>query len=105
MKSFQDFWSNGVSRQWLTDHLPNISANSLQIAAVLLLHSATLPSLISVMLAWTDKPPMLDMVILVWSGLIAMFAQAMVLRNQTLAILISAGFMFQSILLALIFFR
>jgi hypothetical protein len=105
MKTWQDFFSNGEFKQWLSDHLPSISANTLQIAAVLLLHAATLPSLISIMLAWTDKPPMLDMVILVWAGLIAMFAQAMVRRDQTMAILISAGFMFQSMLLALIFFR
>jgi hypothetical protein len=105
IKHIQDFFARTEFKQWVINHLPHVSANTLQITAVVLFHAATLPSLISIMLAWTDHTPMLDMVILVWAGLIAMFAQAMVQKNQTLAILISAGFMFQSMLMALIFFQ
>lgn len=105
MSQIRDFCNKHQIRQWIVDHLPHVSANTLQVTAVVLLHAATLPSLISIALAWTDRVPMLDMVILVWAGLIAMFAQALVQKNQMMAILISAGFMFQSILMALIFFR
>lgn len=94
---------NGVA--WLGKHVPRMSAASLHLIAVILLHAATLPSLMSVMFSVSDKMPALDMVILVWAGLIAMFAQAMVMRNFLIAIVISMGFMAQSILMALIFFR
>jgi hypothetical protein len=105
IKRIQDFFSRTELGQWIINHLPHVSANTLQITAVVLLHAATVPSLISIMLAWTDRMPMLDMVILVWAGLIAMFAQALVQKNLMMATLISAGFMCQSILMALIFFR
>lgn len=90
---------------WLAKHVPSMSAASLHLISVIFLHAATLPSLLSVMFGVNDKMPSLDMVILVWAGLIAMFAQAMVMRNFLIAIVISMGFMAQSILMALIFFR
>ena len=101
----RDFYHKHQIRQWIVDHLPHVSANTLQIMAVVLIHAATLPSLISIALAWTDRSPMLDMVILVWAGLIAMYAQALLQNNRVLTVLISVGFMCQAILMALIFFR
>jgi hypothetical protein len=90
---------------WIREHTPQISAQALQLTAVLLLHSTTIPSMLSVLLAWTDRMPMLDMVVLVWAGLIAMFAHSLVTRNQLIAVVIAVGFMLQSLFMALIFFR
>jgi hypothetical protein len=92
-------------RDWFVEHFPHVSATALQITAVVLLHASTLPSLISVMMTWTDRMPMLDMVILVWAALIAMFAQAMLQNHRMMIGLISVGFMLQAIMMALIFFR
>jgi hypothetical protein len=91
--------------KWLREHTPHMSSTALQLLAVILLHATTLPSLISVMMAWTDRMPMLDMVVLVWAGLIAMFCQSLVVRNHLIAIVISVGFMLQSLFMAMIFFR
>ena len=91
--------------QWLREHTPHISSTALQLLTVILLHATTIPSLISVMMAWTDRMPMLDMVVLVWAGLIAMFCQSLVVRNHLVAIVISVGFMLQSLFMAMIFFR
>lgn len=91
--------------QWLVNHVPSMSAASLHLVAVVLFHAATLPSLMAVMFGLSDKMPALDMVILVWAGLIAMFAQAMVMRNFLIAVVISLGFMAQSVMMALIFFK
>jgi hypothetical protein len=90
---------------WIREHTPHISATALQLLAVVLLHATTIPSLLSVMMAWTDRMPMLDMVVLVWAGLIALFCQALVVRNQLIAVVISVGFMLQSLFMAMIFFR
>jgi len=45
------------------------------------------------------------MVLLLSSGLAALFVQAAVLNNRVQLITISVGFMVQSLLMALIFFR
>jgi hypothetical protein len=44
-------------------------------------------------------------VLLTWAGLTALFAQACVQRNMLQIITISVGFILQSSLMALIFFR
>lgn len=90
---------------WIKEHVPSMSAASLHLLSVILLHSATLPSLLAVLLNLSDKMPLLDMTILIWAGLIAMFAQAIVMRNTMIAVVIALGFMCQSIMMALIFFR
>jgi hypothetical protein len=45
------------------------------------------------------------MVLLLWAGLVALFMQAAVLNNRLQIVTISVGFMLQSVLMALIFFR
>jgi hypothetical protein len=49
--------------------------------------------------------PTVDMVLLTWMGLVCLFAQAAVQRNMLQIITISGGFMIQSVLMALIFFK
>jgi hypothetical protein len=46
-----------------------------------------------------------DLVLLVWAGLTALFAQATVQRNFLQIITITIGFIVQSSLMALIFFK
>lgn len=92
-------------RIWLQTHAPALTANTLLWIAVVLMHSATLPSLMAVLWAWTDKMPQLDMVLLVWTGLAAMFVQSLVARNTLITVTVSVGFMIQAALMALIFFR
>jgi hypothetical protein len=92
-------------RSWLAMHFPEASAVSLHLTAVVLLHAATLPGLITVMLGWTDRMPQIDMVILTWSALVAMFVQALIQRNLLIAVTIAVGFMLQALLMALIFFH
>jgi hypothetical protein len=45
------------------------------------------------------------MVLLTWAGLAAIFVQAAVINNRLILITISLGFMIQSVLMALIFFK
>lgn len=92
-------------RTWLETHAPALTANTLLWIAVVLMHAATWPSLISVLLAWSDDMPQLDMVILAWSGLVALFFQSLIVRNTVIIVTVSMGFMIQAALMALIFFR
>jgi hypothetical protein len=49
--------------------------------------------------------PSVDMVLLTWSGLVALFAQACVQRNFLNIITIALGFIIQASLMVLIFFK
>ncbi len=90
---------------WLQAHIAPISAATLGWLAVVLIHGATLPTLIAVLTGLSDRMPSVDMVLLAWSGLVALFAQAVVQRNFLNIVTIAVGFMLQSVLMVLIFFK
>lgn len=81
------------------------SADTLGWLAILSLHAATVPSLLAVMSGLTDKLPSLDLVLLVWTALVTMFLKAAVQRDMLNLVTIGLGFVIQSTMLALIFFK
>ena len=88
---------------WIAAHVAPVTAESFSWLAVVLLHSATVPSLLAVLTGLTDRMPTVDMVLLTWAGLAALFAQAAIQRNMLQLISIAVGFMLQAGLMALIF--
>jgi hypothetical protein len=90
---------------WIHAQLAPISAETLGWLAVVLFHSATVPTLLAVLTGLSDRMPTVDLVILTWAGLTALFAQAAVNRNFLIMITITAGFILQAALMALIFFK
>jgi hypothetical protein len=90
---------------WVKAHMAPISAETLGWLAVIFLHSATIPSLLAVLTGLSGRMPSVDLVLLVWAGLTALFAQATVQRNFLQIITITIGFIVQSSLMALIFFK
>ena len=90
---------------WLQAHMVPLSAETLGWLAVILIHSATIPTLLAVLTGLSDRMPTVDLVLLTWAGLTALFAQACVQRNFLQIATISGGFIVQSSLMALIFFR
>jgi hypothetical protein len=101
MKKFNIEQSITTMQGWLAP----ASATTLSWLAVILFHSATLPTLIAVLTGLSDKMPSVDMVLLTWAGLTAMFAQAVVQRNFLNIVTITLGFIIQSSLMVLIFFK
>ena len=89
----------------IQSYIAPVSAATLSWLAVILLHSATLPTLIAVLTGLSDKMPSVDMVLLTWAGLTAMFAQSVVQRNFVNIVTICLGFIIQSSLMVLIFFK
>ena len=72
---------------------------------MILIHAATLPTSIGVILGYNDRLPPVSMVLMVWSGLFLFLIRALG-RNDKLYIISNAvGFFFNSILLALIVFK
>jgi hypothetical protein len=82
-----------------------ISAETLGWLAVIIIHAATIPSLLAVMAGLTDKMPSADIVLLAWGGLTLLFAKAAVQRDMLNIITIGLGFIVQSTLMVLIFFK
>ena len=90
---------------WLENHLAPISAETLGWLAVVLIHSATIPTLLAMLAGLTDRTPTVDMVLLIWAGLGALFCQAIVQRNTLITITVAVGFMLQAVIMGLIFFK
>lgn len=89
----------------VAQYMAPVTAETLAWLAVVLIHAATIPTLLAVLTGLSDNMPTVDMVLLTWAGLASLFAQACVQRNMLQIITISVGFMMQAALLALIFFK
>jgi hypothetical protein len=63
------------------------------------------PTLLAILTGLSDKTPTVDLVLLVWAGLAAIFAQAVVNNNRLIVTTVALGFMVQASLMALIFFK
>ena len=74
-------------------------------AGMILIHAATLPTTIGVILGYSNRLPPVSMVIMVWIGLFLFLVRA-IANNDKLYILSNAiGFFFNTILLSLIVFK
>lgn len=93
---FKDFIQNKVS---------HISAETFGWLAAIVLHSATIPSLLAVMAGLTDRLPGVDLVLLVWTGLTLLFVKAAIQKDMLNIVTIGVGFIVQAVMMALIFFK
>jgi hypothetical protein len=92
-------------RKFLADSLAKISAETLGWLAAIVIHAATVPSLLALMTGLSDRTPSLDVILFVWTGLILLFLRAIVLKDMLNVITVGAGFMVQAVLMALILFK
>ena len=92
-------------RKFIDEYLPNISAETLGWLATVIIHCATIPTLLSLLSGLSDRTPNLDIVLFMWAGLILMFGRAVILKDALNIITIGVGFMIQAGLMALILFK
>jgi hypothetical protein len=90
---------------FLRDHLGKVSAHTLGWFSIILCHFAAIPTLISVLMAQNDKLPPVDLMLFVWSSLIAMFFKAMIEKNFLYVSTICIGFVAQTVIMSLILFK
>ena len=74
-------------------------------AGLVLIHSATIPSLLSIMFNDTLQHPPMSMIAMVWGGLLLLSIRAIEQKDPLYIVSNMIGFFFNSILLALIIFR
>lgn len=82
-----------------------ISSEAVGWISVLILHAATIPTLLAVMGGLTDRMPPVDIVLMVWAALTLLFIKAAVMRDLLNMVTIALGFIVQATLMALIFFK
>ena len=92
-------------RNFLSTTLTKISAETLGWLAAIVIHAATIPTLLALMTGLSDRTPSLDIVMLMWGGLMLMFLRAIVLRDALNIITIGGGFIVQAVMMALILFK
>lgn len=80
------------------------TADSLAWLSILIFNAATIPTFIAVMTGHTEKMPPLDIVIMVWIGLLLYFVRSVVLKDMLMTVTLGLGFAAQAIFLGVIFF-
>jgi len=92
-------------KEFIQTKISVISAETFGWLAVIVLHASTIPSLLAVMAGLTDRVPGVDLVLLVWTGLTLLFVKATIQKDMLNIVTIGFGFIIQSVLMALIFFK
>ena len=87
------------------EHASHVSAETMGWIAVVLLHLATIPTMVAVLTGLTEKMPPVDMVLFSWVGLFCFFIKATIQRDLLNIVTIGFGFFVQASLLALIVFK
>lgn len=82
-----------------------ISSETIGWVANVILHCATLPSLLAVSMGLSDKLPGIDIVLLIWCALTLLFIKAILSKDMVNIITIGGGFIVQAVLMASIFFK
>ena len=95
-----DLWVKNIK-----EHAPHISAETAGWCAIVLLHLATIPTMIAVLTGLTEKMPPVDLVLFSWAGVFLFFLKATIQKDLLNIVTIGFGFFVQACLMALIIFK
>jgi hypothetical protein len=94
--------------QWasnIKEHAPHLSAETMGWIAVILMHLATIPTLLAVLTGLTEKMPPVDLVLFAWAGLFCFFIKAAIQKDFLNIVTIGFGFFVQASIMAMIIFK
>lgn len=92
-------------RNYIRESFRKISADTLGWLAAIVLHAATVPTILALITGLSDRTPNLDIVLFLWAGLVLLFLRAVALKDMLNIITIGVGFIMQAVLMALILFK
>jgi len=92
-------------RTFLMFQLSRITADTLGWLAVVLIHCSTIPTLLALLQGISDHTPSLDIVLFMWTGLLLLFARAVVLKDALNILTIGLGFALQATIMACVLFK
>ena len=87
------------------DHLGHLSSHTLGWITIILLHFASVPTLLAMILAQSDKLPPYDLMIFVWAALTTLFFKSLIEKNFLYVSTICMGFIAQVVMLGMIVFK
>jgi hypothetical protein len=82
-----------------------VSIDGINWTALIALHAVTVPSLLALMTDITDVTPPIDMIVILWAAMGLLYIRSILERNVVSIIIIGMGFIVQSVMMALIFFK
>lgn len=94
-----------IVKSTVVEKLGHVSTEALNWLAGIVIHAATLPTFLAVMMGLSDKLPSVDIILLVWGGLTLMFFRAVIAKDMLNVATIGFGFVLQAVMMALIFFK
>ena len=89
----------------IKEHAPHVSAETMGWVAVILMHLATIPTLLAVLTGLTEKMPPVDLVLFAWTGLFCFFLKATIQKDILNIVTIGLGFFVQAALMSMIIFK
>jgi len=92
-------------KAFISEHVKNVSSETVGWLAVLFIHCATVPSLLGLLLGVSDRLPSIDVVVFLWVSLFLLFVKALINKDTLNIVTISGGFMVQASLLGLLVFK
>ena len=100
-----DFFDLDLLVKNIKEHAPHVSAETMGWVAVILMHLATIPTLLAVLTGLTEKMPPVDLVLFAWAGLFCFFIKAAIQKDFLNIVTIGFGFFVQAALMAMIIFK
>ena len=101
-----------IANQWCRNlwqefkqSIRQVSIDGIGWTALIALHAVTIPSMFGLMTGLTDNTPPIDMVIILWAAMALFYIKAILEKNVVSLVIIGLGFIMQSILMALVFFK
>jgi hypothetical protein len=91
--------------RFFEQHFSKISADTLGWLAAIVIHCATIPTLLALLTGLSDRTPSLDVVLFMWTGLVLLFGKAIILKDTLNIITIGVGFIAQAVIMAMILFK
>lgn len=81
------------------------TAETISWIGLVLVHAATIPTVVTLMSGLNDRPPPVDIILFVWGGLALFFIKAAILKDMINLITIGVGFIIHAVMLALLIFK
>lgn len=91
--------------KFFSESFGKISADTLGWLATIVVHCATIPSLLALLTGLSDRTPSLDVVLFMWAGLALMFGRSVILKDMLGIVTIGVGFIAQATIMAMILFK
>lgn len=107
MKNIWILFQNFLTKAYIEfkNSIRGISIEGINWTALLTLQAVLLPSLLGLMSGLTDNVPPIDIVLILYAAMALLYVKAILEKNVISLIIIGTGFIGQSVLMALIFFK